>query len=123
MGLAPGLAGGEVLKSRELGLQGIDLWELDEAFAAQVVACLAAFDDADFNRLAFGRETPFGRIDRDRLNIDGGAVSLGHPVGTSGNRIVMQLVNAMQRQGPTRCIATPYIASGLAGDLLVHTDS
>lgn len=121
MGLAPVLAAGELLKRRELELQDIDLWELNEAFAAQVLACLAAFDDADFNRLAFGRETPFGRIDRDRLNIDGGAVSLGHPVGTSGNRIVLHLVNAMQRQGLTRGIATQCIGGGLAGAMLIET--
>lgn len=121
MGLAPVLAAGELLKSRELELQDIDLWELNEAFAAQVLACLAAFEDADFNRLAFGRETPFGRIDRDRLNIDGGAVSLGHPVGTSGNRIVLHLVNAMQRQGLTRGIATQCIGGGLAGAMLIET--
>ena len=121
MGLAPVLAAGELLKRGQMELHDIDLWELNEAFATQVLACLAAFEDADFNRLAFGREQPFGRIDRDRLNIDGGAVSLGHPVGTSGNRIVLHLVNALQRQGLKRGIATQCIGGGLSGAMLIET--
>lgn len=121
MGLAPVLAAGELLKRGRMELQDIDLWELNEAFAAQVLACLAAFEDADFNRLVFGREQPYGCIDRERLNIDGGAVSLGHPVGTSGNRIVLHLMNALQRKGLKRGIATQCIGGGLSGAMLIET--
>jgi len=62
----------------------------------------------------------FGRIDRDRLNVDGGAISLGHPVGTSGNRIVLHLANAMKKCGAKRGIATECIGGGLGGAMLLE---
>ena len=65
-------------------------------------------------------EGAFGTIDRDRLNIDGGAISLGHPVGTSGNRIVLHLANAMKRRGARRGIATECIGGGLGGAMLLE---
>ncbi len=67
-----------------------------------------------------GFDSAFGRIDRDRLNIDGGAISLGHPVGTSGNRIVLHLANAMQRAGHKTGIATECIGGGLGGAMLLE---
>lgn len=121
MGLGPVLSCTELLKRADYGLNDIDLWELNEAFAAQVLACLAAWEDADFSRLALGLDEPLGRIDRDKLNVDGGSVSLGHPVGTSGNRIVLHLVNAMHRLGLKRGIATECIGGGQAGAMLIET--
>ena len=103
-----------------LSLDDIDLWEINEAFAAQVLACLEAFADADFCREVLGLDAPVGSIDRARLNIDGGAVSLGHPVGTSGTRIVLHLVNALRRTGGKRGIATECIGGGQGGAMLVE---
>ncbi len=68
-----------------------------------------------------GLDGPFGTIDRERLNIDGGAISLGHPVGTSGNRIALHLVNAMRRLGKKRGIATECIGGGQGGAMLIET--
>ena len=62
-----------------------------------------------------------GEIDRARLNVDGGAISLGHPVGTSGNRIVLHLVNAMKRLGTKRGIATECIGGWQGGAMLIET--
>jgi acetyl-CoA C-acetyltransferase len=62
-----------------------------------------------------------GVLDRDRLNIDGGAIGLGHPVGASGNRIVLHLVNAMRRLGRKRGIATECIGGGQGGAMLIET--
>lgn len=121
MGVTPVLAMAELLERNRLKLDQIDLWELNEAFAAQVLACLKALDDADFCEVALGQKTPVGAIDRSKLNIDGGAISLGHPVGTSGNRIVLHLVNAMQRKGLKRGIATECIGGGQAGAMLIET--
>ena len=59
-------------------------------------------------------------IDRDRLNVDGGAIALGHPVGTSGNRIVLHLANAMKRRGSKRGIATECIGGGQGGAMLLE---
>src|SRR5262249_26842810 len=120
MGLGPVLSATEILKRRQLSLSDIELWELNEAFAAQVLACLAAWEDEKFCREVLGLNAPAGAIDRARLNVDGGAVSLGHPVGTSGNRIVLHLVNAMKRLGFKRGIATECIGGGQGGAMLVE---
>lgn len=120
MGLGPVLASTPLAQRHDLAIGDIDLWELNEAFAAQVLACLAALEDADFCRDVLGRDAAFGRIDRDRLNVDGGAISLGHPVGTSGNRIVLHLANALNRLGKKRGIATECIGGGLSGAMLLE---
>lgn len=121
MGLGPVLAGTALLKRHSYSMQDIDLWELNEAFAAQVLACQAAWDDADFSRRVLGLERPLGRIDHRRLNIDGGGISLGHPVAASGNRIVLHLINALHRNGLKRGIATECIGGGQAGAMLIET--
>jgi acetyl-CoA C-acetyltransferase len=93
---------------------------LNEAFAAQVLACLAAWQDDKFCREVLGLPGAAGAIDRARLNVDGGAVALGHPVGCSGNRIVLHLVNAMKRLGMKRGIATECIGGGQGGAMLIE---
>jgi acetyl-CoA C-acetyltransferase len=120
MGLAPTLCSTEIMKRRNLSREDIDLWELNEAFAAQVLACLAAWEDEEYCRDVLGLDGAFGRIERDRLNVDGGAISLGHPVGTSGNRLVLHLVNAMRRLGLRRGIATECIGGGQGGAMLLE---
>jgi acetyl-CoA C-acetyltransferase len=121
MGFGPVLSSTELLKRHSLRLQDIETWELNEAFAAQVLACLAAWNDEKFCREILGLDGAAGEIDRARLNVDGGAISLGHPVGTSGNRIVLHLVNAMHRLGTKRGIATECIGGGLGGAMLIET--
>jgi acetyl-CoA C-acetyltransferase len=121
MGLGPTLAVAALLKRREMGREDVDLWELNEAFAAQVLACLAAWEDEEYCRDVVGLETPFGAIDRERLNVDGGAISLGHPVGTSGNRIVLHLANALHRLGKKRGVASECIGGGQSGAMLLET--
>src|ERR1700752_2616572 len=79
MGLGPVLSATALLKRNELTLQDIDTWELNEAFATQVLACLAAWNDDKFCREILKLDGAAGEIDRDRLNVDGGAISLGHP--------------------------------------------
>ena len=81
---------------------------MNEAFAAQVLSCLAAWEDDEFCKKTLGLSGAAGTIPRDRLNIDGGAIGIGHPVGASGNRIVLHLINAMHRLGLKRGIATEY---------------
>ena len=120
MGLGPVLCSTRMMARNGLTRSSIDLWELNEAFAAQVLSCLAAWEDEDFCREVLDLEEPFGAIDRDQLNVDGGAVALGHPVGTSGNRIVLHLVKAMNRQGKKRGIATECIGGGQGGAMLLE---
>ncbi|WP_244467933.1 acetyl-CoA C-acetyltransferase [Nitratireductor soli] len=120
MGLGPTLCSTALMQRQGLMRTDIDLWELNEAFAAQVLACVAAWEDEDYCRKVLGLPEIFGTIAHDRLNVDGGAISLGHPVGTSGNRIVLHLVNAMRRRGDKRGIATECIGGGQGGAMLLE---
>jgi len=120
MGLGPVLCATAILRRHALTLDDIGLWELNEAFAAQVLACLAAWEDDTFCREVLGLERAAGRIPRDKLNVDGGAIGLGHPVGASGNRIVLHLVNAMKRLGVKQGIATECIGGGQGGAMLIE---
>jgi acetyl-CoA C-acetyltransferase len=120
MGLGPVLASTPLLQRAGLSLQDIQLWELNEAFAAQVLACLAAWEDEGFCREVLGLPGAAGAIDRNRLNVDGGAVALGHPVGASGNRIVLHLINALERLDLKRGIATECIGGGQGGAMLIE---
>jgi acetyl-CoA C-acetyltransferase len=120
MGLGPVYCSTAIMKRHGLALGDIELWELNEAFAAQVLGCLAAWDDSEFCREALGLDGAAGRIPRDRLNVDGGAIGVGHPVGASGNRIVLHLINAMKRLGHKRGIATECIGGGQGGAMLIE---
>ncbi|MCA1501823.1 MULTISPECIES: acetyl-CoA C-acetyltransferase [unclassified Bradyrhizobium] len=120
MGLGPVMSVTPLLKRNDLTLKDVETWELNEAFATQVLGCLAAWNDDKFCREILRLDGAAGEIDRERLNVDGGAISLGHPVGTSGNRIVLHLVNAMKRLGTRRGIATECIGGGLGGAMLIE---
>jgi acetyl-CoA C-acetyltransferase len=121
MGLGPVLSSTAILKRHDYSIDDIDLWEINEAFAAQIISCLVAWDNDEFCRDILGLDAVMGRIDRDKLNVEGGAISLGHPVGTSGNRIVLHLVNAMRRRGVKRGVATECIGGGQGGAMLIET--
>lgn len=121
MGLGPVLSATALLRRNNLTLDDVETWELNEAFATQVLGCLKAWEDERFCRDILGLDGAAGAIDRARLNVDGGAISLGHPVGTSGNRIVLHLVNAMKRLGTRRGLATECIGGGLGGAMLIET--
>ncbi len=120
MGLGPVLSVTALMKRHGLSRRDIDLWEINEAFAAQVLACLAAWEEEGFCRDVLGLDEAFGRIEHERLNVDGGAIGLGHPVGASGNRIVLHLANAMRRRGERRGVATECIGGGQGGAMLLE---
>jgi acetyl-CoA C-acetyltransferase len=120
MGLGPVLAVTELMKRNGMRLDDIDLLELNEAFAAQVLGCLAAWESDKFCRDILGLDGAAGTFDRAKLNVDGGAIACGHPVGASGNRITLHLVNAMKRLGKKRCIATQCVGGGLGGAMLLE---
>jgi acetyl-CoA C-acetyltransferase len=121
MGLGPVFAATPLLQRASLDREDIDLWEINEAFAAQVLACLEAWSNAEFCREHLGLDSPLGRIDADRLNVDGGAIALGHPVGTSGNRIVLHLLKSLKERGKRRGIATECVGGGQGGAMLLET--
>jgi acetyl-CoA C-acetyltransferase len=103
MGIGPVPAVRRLLARRNLSLNDIDLIELNEAFAAQVIAC--------------DRELGF---DAERLNVNGGAIALGHPIGCTGVRITTTLLHEMRRRGARRGLATLCISGGMGIALLVE---
>ena len=120
MGLGPVHAATPILKRHGLGLNELDYWEINEAFAAQVLGCLAAWQDEKYCREELGLEGALGQMDEERLNVDGGAIALGHPVGASGTRIVLHLLKTLKRTGKKRGIASICIGGGLGGAMLVE---
>ncbi|ADJ29111.1 acetyl-CoA C-acetyltransferase [Nitrosococcus watsonii] len=120
MGLGPVHATTPLLQRHQLSLNDLDAWELNEAFAAQVLACLAAWQDSDYCRDELGLKETLGELDRKRLNVDGGAVALGHPVGASGARIVLHLLHVLKRLNGQRGIATICIGGGQGGAMLLE---
>jgi acetyl-CoA C-acetyltransferase len=120
MGLGPVHASTPILRRHRLGLDDIDAWEINEAFAAQVIACLRAWASDGFCRDELGLDGALGQVDTDKLNVDGGAIALGHPVGASGARIVLHLLNTLKRSGGRRGIASICIGGGQGGAMLVE---
>lgn len=120
MGLGPVYAMAPLLRRNGLRSADVDYWEINEAFAAQVLACLAAWDDAGFCREQLHLDKSLGPIARDHLNVDGGGVSLGHPVGASGARIVLQLLHELKRNNAKRGVASLCIGGGQGGAMLVE---
>jgi acetyl-CoA C-acetyltransferase len=120
MGLGPVHATTPLLQRHGLGVDDIDYWELNEAFAAQVLGCQAAWQDADYCREQLGLPGPLGRLADERLNVDGGAVAIGHPVGASGARIVLHLLHVLRRNNAKCGVATICIGGGQGGAMLVE---
>ncbi len=120
MGLGPVHAATPILKRQDLGLNDLDAWEINEAFAAQVIGCLRAWQDDDYCRNELGLSGALGTLDEAKLNVDGGAIALGHPVGASGARIVLHVLNVLERTGGKRGMAAICIGGGLGGAMLVE---
>ncbi|NMG03487.1 acetyl-CoA C-acetyltransferase [Azoarcus taiwanensis] len=121
MGLGPVHAASPILQRQALTLADVDYWEINEAFAAQVIACLRAWDDETYSTRQLGLPAPLGKLDESRLNVDGGAVALGHPVGASGARIVLHLAHVLRREGARRGLASICIGGGQGGAMLLET--
>jgi acetyl-CoA C-acetyltransferase len=120
MGLGPVHASTPILKRHGLALNDLDAWEINEAFAAQVLGCIAAWKDARYCKEQLGLDAPLGALDEEKLNVDGGAIALGHPVGSSGARIVLHLLHVLKRSGGKKGIASICIGGGQGGAMLVE---
>jgi acetyl-CoA C-acetyltransferase len=120
MGLGPVHAATPLLRRHGLGLKDVDAWEINEAFAAQVLGCLRAWASDDYCRSELGLDRALGQLDESKLNVDGGAIALGHPVGASGARIVLHVLNVLKRNGGKRGVAAICIGGGLGGAMLVE---
>ncbi len=120
MGLGPVHAVAQLLTRQQLKMRDLQQMELNEAFAAQVLACQAAWDSKQYAREELGMDAPLGAVDPALLNPEGGAISNGHPVGASGARIVLHLLHALKRQGGGQGIATLCIGGGQGGAMLLR---
>ena len=120
MGLGPVHAMNQLLDRNGLGLDDIDLFEINEAFAAQVLGVLRASMSEDYARRVLGRDHVLGEIPMEKLNVNGGAIALGHPVGASGARLVLTLMKELERRGLKRGIASLCVGGGQGAALLVE---
>jgi acetyl-CoA C-acetyltransferase len=105
MGVGPVPAIKALLAKSKLALSDVDLIELNEAFAAQVIACVRELS-----------------LDPSRVNVNGGAIALGHPIGATGGRITTTLLHEMRRRGARRGIATLCVSGGMGMAVLFERD-
>jgi acetyl-CoA C-acetyltransferase len=120
MGLGPVHAMAPIMKRQCLGSDDVDYWEINEAFAAQVLACQEAWKSPEYCKSELGQDLPFAAIDPGRLNVDGGAVAIGHPVGASGARIVLHLIHLLQTNNARLGMASLCIGGGQGGAMLIE---
>jgi len=117
MGLGPVYAIARAEKRTGLGLADADLIEINEAFAAQVLACRAAANSAGFGRQQLGRDGPLGEIPAEKLNVNGGGIALGHPVGATGARLVLTTLRELKRRRARRGLVSLCVGGGQGGAL------
>jgi acetyl-CoA C-acetyltransferase len=110
--MAPVYAMPRMLDRAGLTLQDFDLYEVHEAFAAQVLCTLKAWEDPVFCRERLGRSEPLGAIDRERLNVHGGSLAAGHPFAATGGRLVAGLAKALKERGQGRGVISVCAAGG-----------
>lgn len=118
--IGPALAIPLLLKRNKLSLQDIDRFEVHEAFAAQVLTCLKLMDSPAFMEEKLGESKAFGRIPDDKLNVNGGALAIGHPFGATGARLVMSLSNELIRSNKQFGVIAICAAGGMAGAMLIE---
>jgi acetyl-CoA acyltransferase len=120
MGLGPAHATPVALRHAGATLDDVGLIELNEAFAAQVIANEIAMASGRYCREVLGLLGPVGEIDRARLNVNGGAIALGHPVGVSGTRLVLTLLREMRRRDAALGLATLCVGGGQGGAMVLE---
>ncbi len=120
MGLGPVFATARVMKQTGIRLRDMDLVELNEAFAAQVLACLRSFESHSTECAGTDGSNLLGPIDPDRLNVNGGAIALGHPVGATGARLVLTLLRELARRDKSIGLATLCVGGGQGGAVVVE---
>ncbi|WP_345978167.1 thiolase family protein [Sulfurimonas sp. HSL3-7] len=119
MGMGPYYATSKLFKAMKMSLKDIDLIEMNEAFSVQVLANLRAFPSQHY-AASHGFDAPLGEIDESRLNVNGGAVALGHPVGMTGTRLVIHLLKELRRRNKERGLATLCIGGGQGASLFLE---
>jgi acetyl-CoA acyltransferase len=123
MGLGPAYSTPKALKRSGITLKEVGLIELNEAFAAQVIACVKAMASDTFAKDKLGLSQKVGEIDPKNLNVNGGAIALGHPVGATGTRLVVTLMKEMQKRNVQFGVATLCIGGGQGGTVVLEREA
>ncbi|POA52604.1 acetyl-CoA C-acetyltransferase, partial [Pseudomonas sp. FW507-12TSA] len=118
--MAPAYAVPRMLAREGLGLGDFDFYEIHEAFAAQVLCTLKAWEDADYCRDKLGLEGPLGSIERAKLNVNGGSLGCGHPFAATGGRLLASLAKAIHERGGGRGLISVCAAGGLGVTAIVE---
>ena len=118
--IGPAVAIPMLLKRNNLKIDDIDLFEIHEAFAAQVLSCTKSIASKDFCNKYFGDSQGFGEIPKDKLNVNGGAIAIGHPFGATGSRLVTTLSNELIRRDKSLGVIGICAAGGMAGAMLIE---
>src|SRR5665811_265146 len=111
--MAPTIAVSELLKQTGLALQDFDYYEIHEAFAAQVLATLKAWESEDYCRRRLGRNAPLGSIDRAKLNVKGSSIAFGHPFAATGARILAVMAKLLHSGGGGKGLISVCTAGGM----------
>jgi acetyl-CoA C-acetyltransferase len=111
--MAPAYAVSAMLEEAKLALQDFDFYEIHEAFAAQTLATLKAWESEKFCRERLGRDRALGPIDRSKLNVKGGSVAIGHPFAATGTRLVATLAKLLRQRGSGRGLISVCTAGGM----------
>ncbi len=111
--MAPTIAVNKILEQSGLSLQDFEYYEVHEAFAAQVLCTLKAWESADYCRRMLKRDTPLGEIDRGKLNVNGSSIAFGHPFAATGARIVASLAKILSQNGGGRGLISVCTAGGM----------
>lgn len=122
MGLGPVYATSKLLDKTGMLISDFDLVELNEAFAAQVIANQRAFDSAVFAQKYLHKSKALGALDPDLLNVNGGAIALGHPVGATGTRMIITMLNALRRNSKNSGLVTLCIGGGQGAALALEVE-
>jgi acetyl-CoA acyltransferase len=120
MGLGPVYSSAKALKSAGMTMDDVDLVELNEAFAAQVLACLKGFERPPEDCGDSDAASRLRAIDDDKLNVNGGAIALGHPLGATGARLILTLLGELKRRDQNVGLATLCIGGGQGGAAIVE---
>jgi len=116
----PAYAAPIALDRAGVSMRDIELWEIHEAFAAQVLSNLQALDSDEFARKELGRSEKVGIIDENRINVMGGSIALGHPFGATGGRLTVTLLNEMRRRGLGLGLITVCAAGAMGFAMVVE---
>jgi acetyl-CoA C-acetyltransferase len=118
--MAPAFAVSDMLADAGLGLEDFDFYEIHEAFAAQTLATLKAWESDEFCKDRLGRDKALGPIDRSRLNVKGGSIAIGHPFAATGARILGSLSKLLAGNGGGRGLISICTAGGMGVTAIVE---